>query len=772
MKKRLFSLLAALTLRLAQLPLSAFAAEFKTVRDVKFIWGESITETASLQPNVMYVPASPGGVKVASAKPKSGWMIYKSGVLTVYGAVNIQGGMEVVCQDLTIHAMGEDSALTLDGGPNNPGLILGEHHTLTLGPDLETFSVSSRSAGRAVGGGVIRCAGEETSIKIDIAAAKDGAVSGLTFKNCPDVRITETSLENSSFTLDGSALKLGNGDDVPVFSVDGTWKYEGEADAGDPCFLNGGTRPACYRAGNGALYYEPGTSPKLTLDGAAHAGEIDFQGASVKVALRGRNKVEELRGKAVELTGDGDFTGRIETGGKGFTNRATGKLNAVAVEKTETGGPRRAFTVYGKRCTADFGGAVSVQERASLRIEEGAVLTVPAGGEMVISAPRSLTSKGTLINDGTIILEGTAAQGSPAWTIKKLNLTGRGTVRVLVEKQPPAIYFNSGVPRLAPAGDVNLSGTAGEGTGWKWKAADPADGGKAAGGTLTLAAGFNAAKVTLPDGEVNIEAKGESIIGELGGASAKAKLTFSGGPLTIEKGILLTGEDSALTVTEGAEVIVYDESGCVSAGGAVTVDGALTADSGDKGIALGAGKVSVGPKGVLKVSGKTGVLLGGLNADGGREFAGAFSLALGGAFKAKCADVVITAATGSDKTPFSEDRPQDIISLPTSGYLPEGCKLEFNEKKTGVTILGDGGEFEISAENLPSSWPGHRHAWAEAWTANETHHWHECLVPGCTAVYPASWQKGYGKHVYDGDKDADCNICGRARALKEAPERS
>ena len=782
MKKRLFSLLAALTLCLTQLPLSASAAEFKPVPEVKFIWGESLKTTAFLQPGMTYVPADPGGVKFAAAKPKSGWLMYESGVLTVCGAVSIQGGMEVVCQNLTIRTVGEHSSLTLNGGAGNPGLTLGARHTLTLDSGLETFSVSSSAAGRAVGGGVIRCSGEETSIRINIASAESGAVSGLTFKDCPDVQIVETSLENSSFTLDNSTLRLGSGNSVPTFSIDGTWKYGGEADASAPDFLNGDTCAACFRAGSGTLYYEPGDSPRLTLDGAVHTGDIDLQGASVQVVLKGQNQVKELRGKTVELTGDGDFTGRIETGGKGFTNRSTGKLNAVVAEKTEmeSGGPRRALTIYGERSTADFSssGPVNVQAHTPVTIEKGAVLTVPAGEEMVISTPGSLTNKGTLMNNGTVILEGAAAQGSLAGTVKKLNLTGRGTVKAYVGKQPPAIYTNSGVLRLAPAGELDLSGvgTTDEshwaGQGYKWEAAADPEGG-AISRTLTLAAGFHAAKVTLPDDEVNIVTKGESIIGELDGAFTKTKLTLSGGPLAIEKGILLTGGDNALTIEEGAEVIIYNGgSGCVSVSGIVTVNGTLTTDSEDKGVAVGAGKVSVGPKGVLKVSGQTGVRLDGMNSgNGGRDFAGAFSLSSGGIFKAKCSNTVITAATGSGKTLFSESRPQEIISLPGSSYLPAGCKLEFNKDKTGIAIPGGGGEFEISAKNLPPSWPGHRHAWAEAWTADETHHWHECLVSGCTAEKPVG-QKGYGKHVYDGDQDVDCNVCGYTRTLKDDPEDS
>ena len=56
---------------------------------------------------------------------------------------------------------------------------------------------------------------------------------------------------------------------------------------------------------------------------------------------------------------------------------------------------------------------------------------------------------------------------------------------------------------------------------------------------------------------------------------------------------------------------------------------------------------------------------------------------------------------------------------------------------------------------------GHTHAWAENWTASETHHWHECTASGCP-VTANSGKNGYGEHVYDGG--AVCGVCGWRRS--------
>jgi len=64
--------------------------------------------------------------------------------------------------------------------------------------------------------------------------------------------------------------------------------------------------------------------------------------------------------------------------------------------------------------------------------------------------------------------------------------------------------------------------------------------------------------------------------------------------------------------------------------------------------------------------------------------------------------------------------------------------------------------------------PEHVHAWAEAWSQDDTHHWHACLADGCT-ITSDSGKDGYGVHVYDDERDPDCNVCGYERAVEPPP---
>ena len=63
-----------------------------------------------------------------------------------------------------------------------------------------------------------------------------------------------------------------------------------------------------------------------------------------------------------------------------------------------------------------------------------------------------------------------------------------------------------------------------------------------------------------------------------------------------------------------------------------------------------------------------------------------------------------------------------------------------------------------------SAQPGHTHAWAAAWSKNDTHHWHECTADGC-GVTDNSGKNGYGEHVYDDGRDTTCNTCGYTRTV-------
>lgn len=58
----------------------------------------------------------------------------------------------------------------------------------------------------------------------------------------------------------------------------------------------------------------------------------------------------------------------------------------------------------------------------------------------------------------------------------------------------------------------------------------------------------------------------------------------------------------------------------------------------------------------------------------------------------------------------------------------------------------------------------HNHIWAVAWTTDETHHWHNCTADNCPVADNAK-KDSYGVHVYDGNQDTTCNICGYVRTV-------
>lgn len=53
------------------------------------------------------------------------------------------------------------------------------------------------------------------------------------------------------------------------------------------------------------------------------------------------------------------------------------------------------------------------------------------------------------------------------------------------------------------------------------------------------------------------------------------------------------------------------------------------------------------------------------------------------------------------------------------------------------------------------------HTYSDAWSSDETNHWHECSA--CKA------KSDEAAHVYDNDCDTDCNVCGKTRAITHRP---
>ena len=95
----------------------------------------------------------------------------------------------------------------------------------------------------------------------------------------------------------------------------------------------------------------------------------------------------------------------------------------------------------------------------------------------------------------------------------------------------------------------------------------------------------------------------------------------------------------------------------------------------------------------------------------------------------------------------------------------------------------DGGKTATCAVTVTAPAATHAHSWAEAWTSDETHHWHECTVtePACD-VTEDSGKDGYAEHVKDagtvtreateteaGIKTFKCEVCGHVMGTEEIP---
>lgn len=57
---------------------------------------------------------------------------------------------------------------------------------------------------------------------------------------------------------------------------------------------------------------------------------------------------------------------------------------------------------------------------------------------------------------------------------------------------------------------------------------------------------------------------------------------------------------------------------------------------------------------------------------------------------------------------------------------------------------------------------GHTHSWSSGWTANDTHHWHDCTADGCT-ITSESECNGYGAHDFS-QYPYRCTTCGFSSA--------
>lgn len=730
-----------------------------------------------------------GQVQYGSSSPES--IVLKSN-----GNVTLSNVFWNTAPPLTVE--GENIHIEQNGGPS---VYYGGLLNITAKKDVTIVKGGTGTSATLAGSAVISAGGDVTisgggvpvqaqfggTGSLTVKNAKSVSIQGktneynpsllpvpVTFENCGNVTVTDNGTgeilkEGVAVTSNCPWTATTGGKTVTIPS--GSWTYGGEAPTGDSYFLDKVSAPTCYKAGEGWMLYTPGaegTPAKLTLDGASYNETLNIQKAdSVQLELRGKNAVTKLTTNALTLTGDGSFTGKIATGD--FTNSSNGTVNAVVETRTDSS---LSYTVYGNRSTSDISGrGAIVNDSVSITVETGATLTVDDAGLDIINL-ENLTNKGTIVNNGTVTLKGTAAANANAETVKGLGLTGSGTVQVQKEVSGSPVtesYTNSGLKLLPPAGtggalDLSSAGTDDTSNwatqGYKWEnVVKDGISGNITSATLTLAEGFNATSVTLPNAAVTIVTEGESRIGTLSAGSDpnNAKLTFSGpGKLTITEHVEISGgAGNIITVNEGAKVVANNGISIGASGGTdstVTVNGTLTVAQGTGTSAIYGGKVSVGDTGVLEVSGKNGVQLNGMTDN----FNNLFTVIGNGRFTADCSEYNIKVNVSDvNKLPKDESGNPDVkavINL-TDEYLPDDCEAKLDEVKKQIDLVR-----KSTGEVYKGPLTIHKnHVWSSAWTdGGEDTHYHACTYPGCTAKNDES------PHYYAHGADA-CRDCGHAR---------
>lgn len=286
--------------------------------------------------------------------------------------------------------------------------------------------------------------------------------------------------------------------------------------------------------------------------------------------------------------------------------------------------------------------------------------------------------------------------------------------------------------------------------------------------TLTLAEGFNAATVTLPDDTVTINTTGNSIIDQLAFQNDETiNLTFAGeGTLTVNQQInIASGDYNILIVNNNANVIANGGIYIGESGGTnsiITVNGTLTA-RGDTGIAIQAGSVAIGDTGTLTVSGTQGVLLGGMPRNTGAAYNNLFTVEGNGCFTANCSaynlQVLSTSADGFPKDAKGGIDAGKVIAL-TSEYLPEDCEAGAAIGAGSVTInlvKKSTGEIYKDALTIHKN-----HKWSDTdWAHNDTHHWRPCIYAGCDWKQPDTYQAHSLKWESNGTNYwQKCTVCG------------
>lgn len=281
-------------------------------------------------------------------------------------------------------------------------------------------------------------------------------------------------------------------------------------------------------------------------------------------------------------------------------------------------------------------------------------------------------------------------------------------------------------------------------------------------GEINQSCGIYVKKLALDGGEITAQA-GEAAAYSWGIYAEDIKV--NGGKITAKGGNAAGGSSygvsaGQLTIADNSELTAEaGTAGAYSMGiwsSAMDVNGTVTAKGG---AASGEGAESYG------ISAASFLLRGGdVRAEAGEAAAWSFGLWTKGA---EISAGTLTAIAGQ----AAETNAISSVPTFTDGYAAT-VQVRAGESEMGVSVVPEPTEETYYGSKCVIIGSGHVHVWAEACTSDETHHWHVCTAEGCNLAGNPALLDSYGTHSYDGENDADCNICGAKREVSPKPEPS
>ncbi|MEA4974084.1 MAG: S-layer homology domain-containing protein, partial [Candidatus Metalachnospira sp.] len=502
---------------------------------------------------------------------------------------------------------------------------------------------------------------------------------------------TVQDIENLNITGSGEIFLFDSVTSNVKIYIDGTI-YAYDEDTSVDISHHAPTEATCYKAGNGYIIFTPVDSTLTMHNVDSSLLNIILPNIPITMVLEGENEVEYIIAyNSVTVDGSGTLNAvyiyRYNSDAALSVNSGA-TLNTICLAATED--DVITATVYGSYYA--LGGFCFISSDHRLALSSGSVLTLENDVylEFTENSPLDYMTIGEgaeIVNNSYMILP----LGTTSEQIAALPLSGSGIVIVPAryneygEPDDYEYYTNSGVRINSSVGfdELTLSDvevTADANLGYTWLESDDGV------WTLTLNSVLIVENLELPYDKVVINTTADSnLLGNIDNISSNpCSLTFTGSGKLGINGNVWSGLGGEVTIDEGADVTL---SGGINVGtsggvnGVLTVDGTLSASS-KSGSVINTGRVEIGSKGILNVTGEVGIKLNGMNSGEDMIYDDAFVIKNGGTLNADCKYVNIMVFTDNDEA--TEDAADDVIVIP-DGYMPDGYSIRIVSGENGGT---------------------------------------------------------------------------------------